>query len=109
MAAACWRSSWSLVINQQRANTSHEAVVEHRETGIPPEDARARPSARHARRGRHPAGWRPLRVRRVTPTQKASSGTSISALSMASAIARSAAIFGSTVRAKKDAAATLPV
>jgi hypothetical protein len=30
----------ALVINQQRANTSHEAIVEHRETGIPPEERR---------------------------------------------------------------------
>ena len=28
----------ALVMNQQRANTSHTAVVEHRETGIPPEE-----------------------------------------------------------------------
>ncbi|HET7661326.1 MAG TPA: DUF6458 family protein [Oryzihumus sp.] len=27
----------ALVMNQQRANTSHTAVVEHRETGVPPE------------------------------------------------------------------------
>jgi len=30
----------ALVMNQQRANTSHTAVVEHRETGLPPEDRR---------------------------------------------------------------------
>ena len=30
----------ALVMNQQRANTSHTAVVEHRETGLPPEDLR---------------------------------------------------------------------
>jgi hypothetical protein len=30
----------ALVMNQQRANTSHTAVVEHRETGLPPEDIR---------------------------------------------------------------------
>jgi hypothetical protein len=28
----------ALVKNQQRANTSHTAVVEHRETGVPPEE-----------------------------------------------------------------------
>ncbi|MGZ4630507.1 DUF6458 family protein [Oryzihumus sp.] len=28
----------ALVMNQQRANTSHTAVVEHRDTGGPPED-----------------------------------------------------------------------
>jgi hypothetical protein len=28
----------ALVMNQQRANTSHTAVVEHRETGVPPEE-----------------------------------------------------------------------
>ncbi|MGZ4636524.1 MAG: DUF6458 family protein [Oryzihumus sp.] len=28
----------ALVMNQQRANTSHTAVVEHRDTGVPPED-----------------------------------------------------------------------
>jgi len=27
----------ALVMNQQRANTRHTAVVEHRETGVPPE------------------------------------------------------------------------
>jgi hypothetical protein len=30
----------ALVMNQQRSNTSHEAVVEHRDTGLPPEDRR---------------------------------------------------------------------
>ena len=30
----------ALVMNQQRANTSHTAVVEHREMGVPPEDRR---------------------------------------------------------------------
>jgi len=30
----------ALVMNQQRANTTHTAVVEHRETGLPPEDRR---------------------------------------------------------------------
>lgn len=40
--------------------------------------------------------------------QNADSGTSISALSVASAMARSAAIFGRTVRAKNEAAAILP-
>jgi hypothetical protein len=29
-----------LFMNQQRSNTSHSAVVEHRETGLPPEDPR---------------------------------------------------------------------
>ena len=28
----------ALVMNQQRANTSHTAVVEPRETGVPPEE-----------------------------------------------------------------------
>ena len=28
----------ALVMNQQRASTSHTAVVEHRETGGPPEE-----------------------------------------------------------------------
>ena len=28
----------ALVMNKQRANTSHTAVVEHRETGVPPEE-----------------------------------------------------------------------
>ncbi len=41
--------------------------------------------------------------------QKAASGTSISALSMCVATSRSPASSGSTVRAKKRAAATLPV
>ena len=27
----------ALVMNQQRANTSHTAVVEHRDAGVPPE------------------------------------------------------------------------
>ncbi len=30
----------ALVMNQQRANTSHRTVVEHRDTGLPPEDRR---------------------------------------------------------------------
>lgn len=42
-------------------------------------------------------------------TQNAASGTSIRALSVASAMARWALICGSICRAKKDAAATLPV
>ena len=28
----------ALVMNQQRVNPSHTAVVEHRETGVPPEE-----------------------------------------------------------------------
>jgi len=43
-----------------------------------------------------------------SPAQKASSGTSISALSMPSATARWAESSGSAWRAKKPAAATLP-
>ena len=43
MAAGVLAIILTLVINQQRANTSHQAVVEHRETGIPPEDTQRRP------------------------------------------------------------------
>ena len=40
MAAGALAIILVLVVNQQRSNTSHEAVVEHRETGAPPEDRR---------------------------------------------------------------------
>ena len=56
-----------------------------------------------------PPLWdRTLLVCRV-PAQKADSGMSMRELSVASAIARSEASRGRTVRAKKDADATLPV
>jgi len=67
-------------------------------------------TARHTRSRRkvRPLWDRTLPVCRV-PAQKADSGMSMRELSVASAIARSEASRGRTVRAKKDAAATLPV
>ena len=37
MAAGALAIVLALVMNQQRANTSHTSVVEHRDTGVPPE------------------------------------------------------------------------
>ncbi len=69
-----------------------------------------RTAGRHTRSCRkvRPLWDRTLPVYRV-PAQKADSGMSMRELSVASAIARSEASRGRTVRAKKDAAATLPV
>lgn len=38
MAAGVLAIILVLVMNAQRANTSHTAVVEHRETGLPPDE-----------------------------------------------------------------------
>ena len=77
--------------NRQRANTSHTSVVERRniEEGNVQHDV-------HEVRGRPP---RRLTFARLGARQKADSGTSMIESSVPSAMARSAASRGSTLRA----------
>ena len=85
-----------------KAHLGH-CSAEHgnRSAGMPKAGFQGKPALRGCRD--HPAylAWNGT-------GQNADSGTSIRALSVASAIARSAAIFGRTLRAKNDAAAILP-